>query len=177
MDGVGNPFAGVLERLASEAFDWYRFDEALPCPRDHETLAAVQAFMAAPLKERENAAHSVDVYSAHALVSFAERCASWALDSRDSRFVVYGLAAVGWQWEGCEDPCDGIAVMGALYDACLRLDAPVAAAFAEAASATPGAANQAFADFLTRTDLDQIAKIMGYAVRMDPERPCYVRSW
>jgi hypothetical protein len=167
----------LLARLASEAFDWYRFDEDLPCARDQEVLQAVQAFSNQTAEQRDLAATLVDVYSAHALVSFAERCASWALTTRDPRLVFLGLVAVGWQWLGCEDPCDGIAVMGALYDASIRLSLVPAQAFADAGAASAPSVSQAYSDFLTRGDLDEIAKTMGYAVRIAPGIAHYCRSW
>jgi len=167
----------VLVRLASEHFDWYRFDENLPCVRDEEVLEAVHAFSIQPPEQREFAASLVEVYSAHALVSFAERCASWALTTRNPRLVFLGLVAVGWQWNGCEDPCDGIAVMGALYDAACRLALVPSQLFAEAGDSSAPNIRQAFSDFLTRNDLDEIAKTMGYTVRIAPGIAHYCRSW
>lgn len=167
----------VLARFASEAFDWYRFDEALPCERDEEVLQAVQAFARQAPEQREFAASLVDVYSAHSLVSFAERCASWALTTRNPQLIYMGLVAVGWQWNGCEDPCDGIAVMGALYDAAVRLSVLPAQIFANVGASSEPRTSQAFSDFLTRTDLDEIAKTMGYALRIAPGIAHYCRSW
>lgn len=172
-----SPLGIALLRLADEHFDWYRFDEAMPCNRDQETASAVRAFMAATPEERNAAAASVDVYSGHTLASFGERCASWALTSRQPDLIVLGMAAVGWQWLGCEDPCDGIAVLGALYDAATRLGLSAEQAFAAARQVAPSSIEHAFADFLTRDDLGQIAKVMGYAVRQDGDTWRYLRSW
>lgn len=171
-----DPWVPLLSRLASEAFDWYRFDEALPCPRDHEVLAAFDS-LKAESNAWEGAAKQMEVYAAHTFVAFAERCASWALSTKDPAFLERGLAAVALQWQGCEDPCDGIAVMGALYDATKRLGQSPAALFAAAGAGAPCGVGQAFADFLTRPDLDDIAKIMGYVVRDTGDKTMYLRSW
>jgi hypothetical protein len=88
---------------------------------DDEVLAAFEA-LKADADAWEWAAGQMEPYAAHTFVSFAERCASWALSTKDVAYLERGLAAVALQWQGCEDPCDGIAVMGALYDAALRLD-------------------------------------------------------
>lgn len=167
----------ALARLAQEHFDWYRFDEAMPCVRDHEAMVIVKTFIAAPPDERDRAAAGVDVYSANTLVSFAERCASWALTTREPHLLSLGLAAIGWQWQGCEDPCDGIAVLGALHDAATRLGLSVENTFAKAQALAPSSIAQAFADFLTRDDLGQIARVMGYVVREDSGSRRYIRSW
>ena len=171
-----DPWVPLLSRLASEAFDWYRFDEDLPCPRDHEVLAAFET-LKADTASWEGAAKSMEAYAAHTFVSFAERCASWALTASDPAYVERGLAAVALQWQGCEDPCDGIAVMGALYDACERCGQKPEKLFAAAAALAPGGTGPALADFLTRTDLHDIARVMGYSLSQRNHQTMYVRCW
>ncbi|MDX2019253.1 MAG: hypothetical protein SF187_03365 [Deltaproteobacteria bacterium] len=170
------PWVPLLSRLAEEAFDWYRFDEDLPCARDLEVLSAFTALKADALTW-EAAAKHMEVYAAHTVVSFAERCASWALTTKDVAHLERGLAAVALQWQGCEDPCDGIAVMGALYDASQRLGRSPETLFAATAACAPAGVGRAFADFLTRPDLNEIAKVMGYVVRDLGDKTIYLRSW
>ncbi len=167
----------TLKELASERFDWYRYDEALPCARDEMVATAVRTYMDADDAQRVQWAEAVDVYNGYALVSFAERAAAWALAGADASRLTPGLVAVGWQWQGCEDPCDGIAVLAALYDAAGRLGADANALFARAAAYTPGAHRAAFAEFLTRPDLHNIAQVMGYTLGPSANGLRYLRSW
>ena len=167
----------ALQRFASQAFDWYRYDETLPCERDQEVARAVRAFIAADDEQRAQLTEAVDIFSAHTLVSFAERAASWAVTANDLAHVNAGLVAIAWQWQGCEDTCDGIAVMAALYDATQRLGAQPSHVFAVAESCTPGAHKAAFSAFLSRPDLNDIAPIMGYTLTGDTAEARYLRSW
>ncbi|MCG5053500.1 MAG: hypothetical protein KA712_11115 [Myxococcales bacterium] len=170
--------ADILAPLAGEDFDWYRDEEDLPSARDVRVTAAVQHYQAlGSAEERRLFSEAADPYSAHTLVSFAERCASIALQTKSVAPLKQALAAIAWQWQACEDPCDGIAVLGAVYDACQRLgEAPIPLFEAAVAYAPPGV-ERAFPDFLSRTDLHEIAAAMGYLVRPSPQGLRYLRSW
>lgn len=166
-----------LERLGSPAFEWYRHDEDLPSERDEEAARAVEGYLAASPAEREAAARAVDPWSGHSLVSFAERACGWALRTAELRRLHQAAAAVAWQWLGCEDPCDGIAVLGALADASVRLGHGAASVFAFGRANAPAAVATAFDDFLLRPDLDDIAAVMGYKVVPTPAGLTYLRVW
>lgn len=167
----------ALRDLASERFDWYRYDEALPCERDECVATAVQTYMDGDHAQRMRWSEAVDVYNGYSLVSFAERAASWAVASADASRLTPGLVAVGWQWQGCEDVCDGIAVLAALYDAAGRVGADARALFANAAAYAPGAHKAAFSEFLTRPDLQNVAQVMGYTLVPTAAGLRYLRSW
>lgn len=169
--------SAALVLFASEAFDWYRYEEDLPAPRDLQVMEAVDGYLATDDEHRNALSEAVDAYSGHTLASFAERGCSWALHTNDARHLQRAVAAVAWQWQGCEDPCDGIAVLGAVYDATQRLKLDPAVIFGFGADHAPVAIKSAFPDFLSREDLHEIAAVMGYVLKPTPGGLRYLRTW
>ena len=152
-------------------------DAAIPSARDAQIGAYLERLRAGGTAEHDQAANTLGPAYTATFLGYAERMATLAVREGSGHRALLGLLAVALTWRACIDVRPAIPVLGLLYDAAKRASGEPERVFMEAAAICPADVAPVLRDFLTRTDLEQIADEMGFSDGQDRDGFRYRRTW
>ena len=152
------------------------FSLPIPQPIDGEITEVMRAWAALSPSERTAASLRVLDRQSLRLKAFSERMASFAVRTRDSEKIFFGLLALGADgWRG--DWREKVLVLSLHYDALQRINGNPEATFKRAAALLSSEAAAALESYLRRSPENQSIRVMGYIAASDNDGFRYHRTW